>query len=205
MLDDPDIGRKAGTEVLRQYVGTEVLALLRSLGSPGEMFRMYPAISAKQSTVTRSEVLEVGDRHALIAVVTPNYKRDPLFCGYTLGALSEFPVRFGMAQAKVEEVECQTRGDSRCLIRVDWDPTSSKDSGLQHEVEILTGSFSCYEALRVFGICSQGTGFDPRCQFNAGDNCQAGWSRRSSSVLPPRCTTTRRLCPAYSPCRLYPR
>jgi len=138
MLDDPDIGRKAGMGVLRQYAGTEVLALLRSLGSPGEMFRAYPAISAKQSTVTRSEAVEVGESHALIAVVTPSHNRDPLFCGYTVGALSEFPVLFGMAQAKVEEVECQTRGDPRCLIRVDWDPTSSKDSDLQHEVQILT-------------------------------------------------------------------
>jgi diguanylate cyclase (GGDEF)-like protein len=138
VLDDPDIGRKAGMEVLRQYAGTEVLALLRSLGSPGEMFRVYPEISAKQSTITRSEVVEIGEAHALIAMVTPNHKRDPLFCGYTLGALSEFPVLFGMAQANVEEVECQTRGDSRCLIQVDWDPTSSNDSDLQHEVEILT-------------------------------------------------------------------
>ncbi|HEV3132242.1 MAG TPA: diguanylate cyclase [Acidimicrobiales bacterium] len=138
VLDDPDIGRKAGMDVLRQYAGTEVLALLRSLGSPGEMFRAYSAISAKQSTITYSEAVEVGDTHALIAVVTPNHERDRLFCGYTLGALSEFPVLFGMAAAKVEEIECQTLGDSRCLIRVDWDPTSSKDSGLQHEVDILT-------------------------------------------------------------------
>ena len=138
VLDDPDIGRKAGMEVLGQYAGTEVLALLRSLGSPGEMFRVYPAISAKQSTITHSEVVEIGETHALIAMVTPNHKRDRLFCGYTLGALSEFPVLFGMAQAAVEEVECQTRGDSRCLIRVSWDPTSSSDSDLQHQVEILT-------------------------------------------------------------------
>ncbi len=74
VLDDPDIGRKAGMEVLGQYAGTEVLALLRSLGSPGEMFRVYPAISAKQSTITHSEVVEIGETHALIAMVTPNHQ-----------------------------------------------------------------------------------------------------------------------------------
>jgi diguanylate cyclase (GGDEF)-like protein len=137
VLDDPDIGRKAGKEVFRQYAGTEVLALLRSLGSTGEMLRVYPEISAKQSTITRSEVVEVGEKHGLIAVVTPDHERDPLFCGYTLGALSQFPVLFGMEQANVEEVECQTRGDRRCLIRVEWDPTSSKDIDLEHEVEIM--------------------------------------------------------------------
>ncbi|HEX3979744.1 MAG TPA: diguanylate cyclase, partial [Acidimicrobiales bacterium] len=137
VLDDPDVGRKAGVEVLRQYSGTEVLAILRSIGSPAELLRVYPAISAKQSTITRSEVVEVGDNYGLVAQVTPDHRRDPLFCGYTLGALSQFPVLYGMEQAHVEEIECQTRGDARCLIRVEWDPTSSARADLEHEVGML--------------------------------------------------------------------
>ena len=137
LLDDPDIGRKAGTEVFRRYAGTEVLALLRSIGSPAEMIRVYPAISAKQSTVTNAEVAELGDDHGLISVSTPDIERDPLFCGYTLGALSQFPVLFGMEPAHVEEVECQTKGDARCLIRVSWDPTSSVEASLEAEVVLL--------------------------------------------------------------------
>jgi diguanylate cyclase (GGDEF)-like protein len=139
VLDDPDIGRKAGKEVFRQYAGTEVLALLRSLGSPTEVLRVYPSISAKQSTITRAEVEEVDETHARISVVTPDHDRDPLFCGYTVGALSQFPVLFGMEQATVVEDECQTRGDPRCLIRVEWDPTSSSRSNLEDEIEILRG------------------------------------------------------------------
>ena len=137
VLGDPDIGRKAGVEVFRQYAGTEVLALLRSIGSPAEMLRAYPAISAKQSTITRSEVVEVDETHGLISVVTPHHNRDPLFCGYTLGALSQFPVLFGMEPADVEELECQTRGDDRCLIRVGWDPKSSVEASLEREVVVL--------------------------------------------------------------------
>ena len=151
VLDDADIGYKAGIEVLRQYAGTEVLALLRSIGSPGELLRVYPAISAKQSTVTHSEVVEIGNHHGVIGVVTPEFKRDPLFCGYTLGALSQFPVLFGMEEAKVEELECQTRGDPRCLIRVEWDPASSTRIGLEREVTILNEQISAltmrYESL----------------------------------------------------------
>jgi diguanylate cyclase (GGDEF)-like protein len=137
VLEDPEVGRKAGAEVFRQYAGTEVLALLRSIGSPAEMLRAYPAISAKQSTITRAEVVEVDETHGLISVVTPNYTRDPLFCGYTLGALSQFPVLFGMEPAEVEELECQTRGDSRCLVRVGWDPMSSVEASLEREVVVL--------------------------------------------------------------------
>jgi diguanylate cyclase (GGDEF)-like protein len=137
VLGDPDIGRKAGLEVFRRYAGTEVLALLRSIGSPAEMIRAYPAISAKQSTITRADVVEVGESHGLISVVTPGHTRDSLFCGYTVGALSQFPVLFGMEPAEVEEIECLTRGDSRCLIKVTWDPLSSVEASLEREVVML--------------------------------------------------------------------
>ncbi len=137
VLDDPDVGRQAGVEVFRRYAGTEVLALLRSIGSPAEMLRAYPAISAKQSTITRAEVVEVDQTQGVISVVTPDHKRDPLFCGYTLGALSQFPVLFGMEPADVEELECQTRGDAHCLVRVSWDPTSSLEASLEREVVVL--------------------------------------------------------------------
>jgi diguanylate cyclase (GGDEF)-like protein len=137
VLDDPDIGRQAGVEVFRRYAGTEVLALLRSIGSPAEMIRAYPAISAKQSTITHAEVVEVGDAHGLIGVTTPTIRRDALFCGYTVGALSQFPVLFGMEPADVVELECMTRGDGRCLIKVSWDPTSSVEASLEREVVML--------------------------------------------------------------------
>jgi hypothetical protein len=136
VLGDSDVGRKAGVEVFRRYAGTEVLALLRSIGSPAEMIRAYPSISAKQSTITHAEVVEVGDSHGQISVTTP-IRRDALFCGYTVGALSQFPVLFGMEPADVEELECLTRGDLRCLIQVTWDPTSSVEASLEREVVML--------------------------------------------------------------------
>ncbi|MGH9016810.1 MAG: diguanylate cyclase domain-containing protein [Acidimicrobiales bacterium] len=138
VLHDPDIGRKAGVELLRQYAGSEVLALLRSLGSPGELVRAYPAVSAKQSTITVAEVVDVGDDRGLISVVSATYPRDPLFCGYTVGALSQFPVMFGMEPAVVEERECQTRGDGRCLFDMRWDPTSSVETSLERELGIVS-------------------------------------------------------------------
>ncbi|HXQ59242.1 MAG TPA: diguanylate cyclase [Acidimicrobiales bacterium] len=137
VLEDPDVGRKAGVEVFRRYAGTEVMALLRSIGSPAEMIRVYPSISAKQSTITHAEVAEVGDAYGMISVTSPYYRRDSHFCGYTLGALSQFPVLFGMEPAEVEEVQCQTRGDARCLVRVGWDPTSSIEASLEREVVLL--------------------------------------------------------------------
>jgi diguanylate cyclase (GGDEF)-like protein len=145
VLDDPDVGRKAGMELLRRYAGSEVLAMLRSFGSPTEMLRMYPAIQAKQSTVTRSEVLEVGTDRCVISVTTVEpIVRDRLFCGYTCGVLSQMPVLFGMAPATVVETECQTRGSPRCVFEVDWDPTSSFQSSLEEEVAFLRGQVAVF-------------------------------------------------------------
>jgi predicted hydrocarbon binding protein len=138
VLDDPDVGRKAGMELLRQYAGSEVIALLRSFGSPTEMMRMYPAIQAKQSTVTRSEVVEVSNDHCVVSVTTLEpIVRDGLFCGYTSGVLSEMPVLFGMAPATVAEIECQTQGSHRCLFEISWDPTSSLQANLEEELGFL--------------------------------------------------------------------
>ncbi|MBV8462666.1 MAG: hypothetical protein JO368_05190, partial [Acidimicrobiales bacterium] len=155
VLGDPDVGRKAGIEVLRQYAGSEIISLLRSFGSLGEMMRVYPAVQAKQSTITQSEVLEVGDEHCVISVTTnAEITRNRLFCGYTCGALSQMPVLFGMEPAIVVEPECQTRGDGRCLYEMRWDPRSSFEANLEkeldylrEELQVLTRRFRSLEAV----------------------------------------------------------
>jgi diguanylate cyclase (GGDEF)-like protein len=157
VLDDPDVGRKAGVEVVRQYAGSEIITLLRSLGSPAEILRIYPAIQAKQSTVTRAEVIEVADDHGSVSVTTcPPITRDQLFCGYTAGALSQLPVLFGMAPAVVHESECQTLGSARCVFEVAWDPTSALGTQadaeqqllfLRNQVALLTTRFESLEVV----------------------------------------------------------
>ena len=138
VLGDPDIGRKAGLEVFRRYAGTEVLALLRSIGSPAEMIRAYPAISAKQSTITHAEVVEIGESEGLISVTTPGVARDPLFCSYTVGACCRSS-RFssGWRRPTSRRSSARPRGDLRCLVRVSWDPTSSVEASLEREVVML--------------------------------------------------------------------
>lgn len=157
VLDDPDVGRKAGMEVVRRYAGSEVITLLRSLGSPAEILRVYPAIQAKQSTVTRAEVIDVGHDHGSVGVTTsPPIIRDRLFCDYTAGALSQLPVLFGMAPASVDEPECQTLDSDRCVFEVRWDPASAMAAPsdvehqltfLRNQVALLTTRFESLEAV----------------------------------------------------------
>src|SRR3712207_6755069 len=90
VVGDDDIGRKAGQELLAQYAGTEVAALLRSLGSPAEVLRNVAETAAKYSTVTSMEALEVADGDVLVAARTKGgVERHPHFCRYTEGVLSQ--------------------------------------------------------------------------------------------------------------------
>jgi len=59
----------------------------------------------------------VGESHGLISVMTPTIERDPLFCGYTVGAFRIPRCSSEWSPAVVEELECLTRGDPRCLLR----------------------------------------------------------------------------------------
>ena len=52
VTDEPDIGRRVGEETLRQYHGTEVAALLRSLGSPGEVIRNVAITSSLEPSAS---------------------------------------------------------------------------------------------------------------------------------------------------------
>ncbi len=119
---DPEIGRHIGEEILRQYDGTDVANLLRSLGSPAELLRNVTAAAAKFSTVSSLEPLEVGDAHAVVRAITrPGFIRHLQLCEFTKGLLSQVPVLFGMVPATVTESECQARGGRFCLYSVAWE------------------------------------------------------------------------------------
>jgi diguanylate cyclase (GGDEF)-like protein len=161
VLGDPEVGGHAGRELFDHYAGAEVIDLLRSLGSPGEALRVIADTATKQSTVVTMRCVEVADTSALVSAVThSSITRDRLFCDYTGGALGAMARIFGMAAADVVELECQTRGDARCLYRVGWDPDTATDPAarvlfLQAQVASLTGRFEALEQL-ASELASQG-------------------------------------------------
>jgi len=151
---DPEVARRIGEELLRQHHGTEVAALLRSLGSPGEVLRNVAATAAKYSTVSSMEAVEVSDRHAIVtARNVDGVARHPHVCLYTQGVLSQAAPLFGMADAVVHELECQRRGDPCCRYRVDWDPASGPDREPRKRIEFLEAQLASmterFEALQA--------------------------------------------------------
>ena len=119
---DNEIARHLGEEMLRQYDGTEVANLLRSLGSPKEVLKNVTAAAAKFFTISTLEALEVGDAHAIVrAANRPGYQRDIAICDFTKGLLSQVPVLFGLVPATIIESECSARGGRFCLYSVGWE------------------------------------------------------------------------------------
>jgi len=135
---DARFARVVGEEMLRQWQGSEVVALLRALGSPAEVLRNIAVTASKISTATRLEPVELGDDHAVVeAWAVAGLERDVTFCEYTAGTLSQVPIVFGIDPAEVVETQCQRRGAPRCVYEVRWDPSTSPETNPQRRIEHL--------------------------------------------------------------------
>jgi diguanylate cyclase (GGDEF)-like protein len=140
---DPMFARLVGEEMLRQYKGSEVAALFRSLGSPGEVLRNVAISSTKFSTATRLEPVEIDDDHAVVeAWAIEGLSRHETFCAYTAGVLSQTSALFGLDAAEVVETACQRIGAPRCIYEVRWDRSSSPEADPQRRIAHLETQLS---------------------------------------------------------------
>jgi diguanylate cyclase (GGDEF)-like protein len=119
---DPLFARRVGENTLRQHAGTQVATVLRSLGSTEAVFQAIAQTGSRLSAVTEIEAIEaVPGRGVLKARAREGFTRQRLHCDWTTGLLAGTPILFGLPLARVEESECQTRGDQHCLYTVTWD------------------------------------------------------------------------------------
>jgi GAF domain-containing protein len=153
VMDDPRIGRQVGEELFSRFAASEVVELLRSLERPSEVLKVIADIGSKQSTITTMECLEADEFHAVVSARTTTLvQRDRLFCDYTAGVLAAMPTIFGMSLGTVTESECQTRGGTRCLYHLTWDPNTATDAAarvhfLTAQVAALTTRFEALEEM----------------------------------------------------------
>ncbi|MHB1785036.1 MAG: EAL domain-containing protein [Acidimicrobiales bacterium] len=125
----PDAARLIGMEMLSQLIGTEVGALLQSLGSPGELLRNIAASGAKFTTTLVMEASEITENAGVVSVRTvegiPRFQVD---CDLTAGMLSICPALFGLEAASIWESECQAQGGDQCVYHVEWNPSRADHS-----------------------------------------------------------------------------
>jgi diguanylate cyclase (GGDEF)-like protein len=119
---DPAFARRVGEEMVGQHAGKQVATLLRSLGSVEAVLAAVAQTTAKLSAATELEAVEIGPGRAVVrAAARPGFTRHSLNCDWTTGLLASIPILFGLPAARIEESECQARGDAQCLYTVSWD------------------------------------------------------------------------------------
>jgi diguanylate cyclase (GGDEF)-like protein len=122
LTGDPQLARRVGEEAVSQHAGTPVATLLRSLGSPEEVYRQMALAATKFSTITELDPLEVEPgRAVIISRVHKGFVRTREHCDWAQGLLSQPTVLFGLPPATVEETTCQVRGDECCTYEATWD------------------------------------------------------------------------------------
>jgi diguanylate cyclase (GGDEF)-like protein len=119
---DANFARRVGENTLRQHAGTQVATVLRSLGSTEAVLTAVAQSAARLSAVTDLEALETEPGRGVVrACAREGFARGRLHCDWTTGLLAGLPILFGLPLARVDESECQTRGDAQCLYTVTWD------------------------------------------------------------------------------------
>jgi diguanylate cyclase (GGDEF)-like protein len=126
---DPQFARRLGEDAAERLKASPVAALLRSLGSPEEVYRQIATTASKFSTTAAGEAVQVGPGYAEIRFV-PNagFPRDANHCAWTAGLLSQTPVLFGLAPSLVEHDRCAALGAADCTYRVIWDAASAAEA-----------------------------------------------------------------------------
>jgi diguanylate cyclase (GGDEF)-like protein len=117
----PRFAYSLGQEAGYRLSGSSVAALLRSLGSPEELYRQITMAAVKFTTVSRLTAIEVGPGFAEISATgTEGFPRSADHCAWTCGMLSTATVLFGIPPANVEHERCAALGAPECRYRVTW-------------------------------------------------------------------------------------
>ena len=130
---NPQFARVVGEDAARRLNSSPVASLLRSMGSPEEVYRQLATASARFSTVSNLETVATGPGFAeILSLPLDGFPRHPDHCAWTCGLLTQPPVLFGFAPAIVEHEECMALGASGCRYRITWEePGASSEHAEQ--------------------------------------------------------------------------
>src|SRR5947209_7727784 len=86
LTGDPALPRLVGEDAVRQHTGTPVTTVLRSLGSPEEVYRQITQTATKFSTVTVLEAVAYERGRAIVrAKARDGFPRHPHLCDWAKG------------------------------------------------------------------------------------------------------------------------
>ena len=125
VLGDPDVPFRVGASAMRSGLGHSLVLVLRTLGSPAQVFRRMPRTAAKFTTTSTMEVLATSATSATMALhLHDGYEHSPLDCAYARGLATTVPEVFGLPTGVVTSAECQPGGGRTCVYTVTWERRS---------------------------------------------------------------------------------
>jgi diguanylate cyclase (GGDEF)-like protein len=118
---NPHLPLLTGQRAARRLSSSPVAALLRSLGSPENVYRQITTTASKFSTVTRLDAVDAGAGFAVLsATPVDGFPRAAEHCWWTVGLLSTTTILFGLPPAHVEHDSCAAHGADACTYRITW-------------------------------------------------------------------------------------
>ena len=134
----PQFARAVGEDTARRLSGSQVASMLRSHGTPENVYRTIGTSTAEFSTVTKLQVTDVGAGFAdIVAAAVGGFPRSADHCAWTCGLLTCGTALFGLEPAVVEHEECQAIGALRCIYRVRWNVEAEAIDGPPETVAAL--------------------------------------------------------------------
>ncbi|RBY92071.1 GGDEF domain-containing protein [Blastococcus sp. TBT05-19] len=153
VLDDRRTMFEVGAAALKTGLAHGLVLLLRSLGTPRQVFRQLPRAVQKFSTTSTMEILEAGSTSATIRYrLHDGYPHSRLDCDYTQGLLSCVPQIFTLPAAEVVHDECQSDGHPACIYSLTWHRRSRlpwrrrEDAGADPELLALRGQLQILQS-----------------------------------------------------------
>jgi diguanylate cyclase (GGDEF)-like protein len=135
----PQFARAVGEDAARRLNGSPVATLLRSLGSPENVYGQIATTATKYSTASVLETTDCGPGYAeLRATPVPGFPRDADHCAWTCGLLSQPTILFGLPAATVYHERCAAYGAPACEYRVTWPVLAEAgERNAPEEIELL--------------------------------------------------------------------
>ena len=125
VLGDPRTMFEVGASALRSGLSPSLVLVIRSMGSPRQVFHKLPSAVLKFSTTSTLAVLESGATHATVSLTLhEGYEHSRLDCLYAQGLLTSVPVVFGLPPARIVHEACESDGHPTCLYRLTWQERS---------------------------------------------------------------------------------
>lgn len=121
VLGDPHAMIDVGATAIANGLDHALVLLLRTLGSPREVYRQLPRAVSKFTSTSTMRIVTLGATSATVHYrLHDGYEHSRLDCDYARGLISAVPRLFDLPAAVVGHEACQSDGHPHCVYTIRW-------------------------------------------------------------------------------------